>query len=95
MKEIIYKWHCDKCGESASSESRKYINEFEKSHKCDPKLYNMVRSIKSEFTYNKKPMCCNGEVELVSEYFGISDSLANEIIHEMLDKGLAAHGHRE
>jgi predicted nucleic acid-binding Zn ribbon protein len=87
-----YQWRCDKCGETKVIWSKEEVNELGKEHKCNPRLYKLVNSIKSEFNEDGKITCCDGGVEDVAEYLGITEELASAVLHEMRDRDLANFG---
>jgi len=89
MISAVYTWRCDNCGESEKHLSKEYLEGISLEHKCDPVLYNLVSSIKTEFKRDGKIINNNGAIGNVSKYLGISDNLARHILTEMEDRELA------
>jgi hypothetical protein len=91
MIKAEYTWVCEKCGATERSDSTRYLQEQADKHQCNSRLYDLIRSISTEYKYKGVIINNNGAVYDVAKYMGITEHLAGEILDEMEEKGLAEY----
>lgn len=87
-KIVTITYRCERCGKVFKGCD---AEEEQAKHKCNPRLYDLILSIETKQKSDGVIICNNGAVEDVFHYLGISEDLANRILHEMKDLGLAKH----
>ncbi len=84
ITETVTTYRCEKCGELFHNK------QLTDEHKCNPVLYQMVLKLRfnKKLMWDKKPVNCNGNADLVARELGISRGLADHIVDEMEERGL-------